>query len=205
MQRHSRRVPVSFFSRYTKDIVHFADRYTDGKVVSVLEGGYSDRALMSAGMGHVIGMLGRQGEKGWWEEAELCNVSIPSSWAICPRRRVRRCLYEGTRGLKEAKADVPVPAREGDQEETHGQDRTFSYRNVASPAPGPHSRTSGSFRRGIVRRGSTFRGDHASAWVGFAHDAAGPEKGGGRGGKRDASADSGQACGRIRPQRDAAR
>lgn len=78
MQRHDRRVPVSFFSRYTKDIVAFADKYTEGKVVSVLEGGYSDRALTSAAMGHVIGLLDRSGAAGWWSENELLNVSLPS-------------------------------------------------------------------------------------------------------------------------------
>jgi histone deacetylase HOS3 len=67
---------VSFFSRYTRDIIAFADKYTEGKVVSVLEGGYSDRALTSAAMGHVIGLLDREGEAAWWTEAELINVGI---------------------------------------------------------------------------------------------------------------------------------
>lgn len=75
MQRHDRRVPVSFFARYTKDIAEFADRYCAGRVVSVLEGGYSDRALTSAAMGHVCGMLGSEGRGEWWDELELGNVS----------------------------------------------------------------------------------------------------------------------------------
>ena len=93
MQRHDRRVPVclfdqfnrvhpdlqtSFFSRYTKDIASFANRYTGGKIVSVLEGGYSDRALTSAAMGHAIGMMGESGKGDWWSEPELINVSPPS-------------------------------------------------------------------------------------------------------------------------------
>lgn len=56
--------------------MNFADRYTDGKVVSVLEGGYSDRALTSAAMGHVIGMLDRQGQDDWWSEPDLVSVSL---------------------------------------------------------------------------------------------------------------------------------
>ncbi|WVQ63278.1 uncharacterized protein L199_001429 [Kwoniella botswanensis] len=76
MQRHDRRVPTSFYSRYTKDIVAFADEYTEGKVVSVLEGGYSDRALTSAAMGHIVGMKGDLPEKcdEWWTEQELINI-----------------------------------------------------------------------------------------------------------------------------------
>jgi histone deacetylase HOS3 len=66
---------TSFFSRYTKDIVSFANQYTAGKIVSVLEGGYSDRALTSAAMGHVIGMLDERGKGEWWSEPELINVS----------------------------------------------------------------------------------------------------------------------------------
>ncbi|WVR08580.1 hypothetical protein IAU60_005635 [Kwoniella sp. DSM 27419] len=76
MQRHDRRVPTSFFSRYTRDIVAFADQYTEGKVVSVLEGGYSDRALTSAAMGHIVGMTGRLPSScdAWWREQELVNI-----------------------------------------------------------------------------------------------------------------------------------
>ncbi|WVO17386.1 hypothetical protein L204_105078 [Cryptococcus depauperatus] len=73
IQRHERRVPVSFYSRYTKDIVAFADIYTEGKVVSVLEGGYGDRALTSAAMGHIVGMKGELSEEyaQWWTKEEL--------------------------------------------------------------------------------------------------------------------------------------
>lgn len=57
----------------------FADRYTEGKVISVLEGGYSDRALTSAAMGHIIGLLDEsEGTSDWWTEAELINVRFCS-------------------------------------------------------------------------------------------------------------------------------
>jgi histone deacetylase HOS3 len=72
---------VSFFARYTRDIIGFADKYTEGKVVSVLEGGYSDRALTSAAMGHAVGMLNQEGEAAWWTEGELINVSRFACWA----------------------------------------------------------------------------------------------------------------------------
>ncbi|KAL1410051.1 histone deacetylase [Vanrija albida] len=74
MQRHNRRVPVSFYSRYTRDLAAFADAHTGGKVVSVLEGGYGDRALTSAAMGHAIGLLGREGAPSWWSVEELDNL-----------------------------------------------------------------------------------------------------------------------------------
>lgn len=69
---------VSFYARYTRDIAAFADKYTEGKVVSVLEGGYSDRALTSAAMGHIVGMRGSlpEGCDEWWTERELINVGL---------------------------------------------------------------------------------------------------------------------------------
>jgi histone deacetylase HOS3 len=83
MQRHDRRVPVSFFSRYTRDIAKFADEHCRGRVVSVLEGGYSDRALTSAAMGHVVGMLGQEGKGEWWDPKSLDDVGHSS---LSPRR-----------------------------------------------------------------------------------------------------------------------
>lgn len=105
MQRHDRRVPASFFERYSKDIAQFADKWCAGKVVSVLEGGYSDRALTSGAMGHVLGMasagadasaelgtevgqrlfdFGKQvGKEEWYEEEELALVS--AAFSLRPR------------------------------------------------------------------------------------------------------------------------
>lgn len=60
MQRHQVNVPTDFFARFTRDIIAMADEEAlgvDGRVISVLEGGYSDRALMSGVLGHLCGMV----------------------------------------------------------------------------------------------------------------------------------------------------
>jgi histone deacetylase HOS3 len=45
-------------------------------VVSVLEGGYSDKALTSAAMAHVAGFFpGEEARSAWWQESALSNVS----------------------------------------------------------------------------------------------------------------------------------
>ena len=125
MQRHDRRVPTSFFSRYTRDIAHFAERYTDGKIVSVLEGGYSDRALTSAAMGHVVGMLGRLGDPTWWTEAELVNVSCSvGSWL--PHL-------------------TSLPDRASDKKETDRSTRPISPRTISHHLSRPYLRPSGPF------------------------------------------------------------
>ena len=62
MQRHKINVPTGFYAQFTKDIVCLANEAglgTDGRIVSVLEGGYSDRALISGVFSHLAGMSGR--------------------------------------------------------------------------------------------------------------------------------------------------
>lgn len=63
MQRHNVNVPTEFYARITQDIVRLAAEEglgVDGRVISVLEGGYSDRALYSGILSHLSGMVGDQ-------------------------------------------------------------------------------------------------------------------------------------------------
>lgn len=59
MQRHQVNVPTDFYARFTRDVVSLADEEglgVDGRVISVLEGGYTDRALMSGVFSHLSGL-----------------------------------------------------------------------------------------------------------------------------------------------------
>ncbi|ODV78393.1 Arginase/deacetylase [Suhomyces tanzawaensis NRRL Y-17324] len=56
MQRHGINVPTSFYATFTKDVVKLAKIHTGGKVVSFLEGGYSDGALSTGIFSHLIGL-----------------------------------------------------------------------------------------------------------------------------------------------------
>ncbi|KAF2155045.1 Arginase/deacetylase [Myriangium duriaei CBS 260.36] len=59
MQRHAVNVPTSFYERFTRDAVKLAqDASTaaEGRCISVLEGGYSNRALTSGVLSHVSGL-----------------------------------------------------------------------------------------------------------------------------------------------------
>ncbi|KAI1330989.1 hypothetical protein F5Y16DRAFT_321720 [Xylariaceae sp. FL0255] len=61
MQRHKVNVPTEFYARLTRDVVRIAAEEglsVDGRVISVLEGGYSDRALYSGVLSHVSGLAG---------------------------------------------------------------------------------------------------------------------------------------------------
>ena len=59
MQRHKVNVPTEFYARLTRDIIALSDEEglgVNGRVISVLEGGYSDRALMSGVLSHMCGL-----------------------------------------------------------------------------------------------------------------------------------------------------
>ncbi|OCL09834.1 Arginase/deacetylase [Glonium stellatum] len=59
MQRHKVNVPTEFYARFTRDVVRLAEEEgtgVDGRVISVLEGGYSDRALTSGILSHLSGL-----------------------------------------------------------------------------------------------------------------------------------------------------
>ena len=59
MQRHKVNVPTDFYARFTADIVRLSEEDglgVEGRVISVLEGGYSDRALTSGILSHVCGL-----------------------------------------------------------------------------------------------------------------------------------------------------
>lgn len=60
MQRHGINVPTSFYATFTKDVVKLAKIHTGGKVISFLEGGYSDGALVSGVFSHLIGFTNNQ-------------------------------------------------------------------------------------------------------------------------------------------------
>ncbi|KAK3686406.1 histone deacetylase [Vermiconidia calcicola] len=59
MQRHKVNVPTEFYARFTRDVVELAQEEgtgCHGRVISVLEGGYSDRALCSGVLSHLSGL-----------------------------------------------------------------------------------------------------------------------------------------------------
>lgn len=59
MQRHQVNVPTDFYARFTRDVIRMSEEEglgVDGRVISVLEGGYSDRALMSGILSHLSGL-----------------------------------------------------------------------------------------------------------------------------------------------------
>ncbi|KAG6917291.1 hypothetical protein DXG01_003132 [Tephrocybe rancida] len=83
MSRHNRKVPTSFYHRFARDARKLSDVYARGRLVSVLEGGYSDRALTSGAMAHLSGLvddskLERGIDEEWWNLENLVKASGPT-------------------------------------------------------------------------------------------------------------------------------
>ncbi|CCG81234.1 Putative uncharacterized protein [Taphrina deformans PYCC 5710] len=57
MQRHAVSVPTTFYERFTRDATALAQKYCKSKIFSVMEGGYGDRAIVSASTAHLIGLV----------------------------------------------------------------------------------------------------------------------------------------------------
>lgn len=84
MSRHQRKVPVSFYHRFAQDARVFADEVAKGRLVSVLEGGYSDRALTSGAIAHLSALAEDDTFKAnpeWW--------AVENLEAVRPRHAVR--------------------------------------------------------------------------------------------------------------------
>lgn len=88
MSRHSRNVPTAFYTKFAQDVVAFAEKHARGRIVSVLEGGYSDWALMSASAAYISGLAAPDKAddviaKKWWEPESLEKVSFILAFLFC--------------------------------------------------------------------------------------------------------------------------
>ena len=75
MSRQQRKVPTSFYHRFAQDARSFAQQHAKGRLISVLEGGYSDRALTSGALAHLCGLIGDDSDSTWWSIENLIAVS----------------------------------------------------------------------------------------------------------------------------------
>lgn len=65
MQRHAVNVPTFFYNTFTKDALKLAQMHSHGKVLSVMEGGYSDGAITSGVFAHLIGLQNQSWINEW--------------------------------------------------------------------------------------------------------------------------------------------
>ena len=78
LRRKNHSLPIDFYRRFTRHVCEFADKYAQGRLVSVLAGGFSERALVSGVMAHLGGMLDPEShviDTRWWSTQNLEQVS----------------------------------------------------------------------------------------------------------------------------------
>lgn len=107
MQRHGVNVPTSFYARFTKDVVKLAQLHTNGRVISFLEGGYSDGALISGIFSHLIGLTNNQ--KGSADDPVLWNGSWGTDHVI--KELTKGCKKQWN-PYKNPKTEVTIWANE---------------------------------------------------------------------------------------------
>lgn len=74
MQRHDVNVPTEFYTMFTKDALKLAQLHCQGKVISLLEGGYSDKAIASGVFAHLIGLQNQDWIKEWGSEQVVKEI-----------------------------------------------------------------------------------------------------------------------------------
>jgi histone deacetylase HOS3 len=71
MQRHGKRVPTSFYSRFATDVRALAATHAASRLVAILEGGYADRALASGVASLLDGFVADHGTLPGWDAKTL--------------------------------------------------------------------------------------------------------------------------------------
>ena len=122
MQRHAVNVPTDFYAKVTRDIAAMSDEGNlgvDGRVISVLEGGYSDRALMSGALSHVCGLASTPADDTLTES----NFELATSAKTLARAALN--------GAERKTTPLPLPY----QYDWWSPSRLEEIESVVSPAP----------------------------------------------------------------------
>lgn len=131
MSRHNRKVPSSFYYRFAQDTCALSEKYARGRVVSVLEGGYSDRALISGAMAHMCGLVDLPStlkiEEDWWSLENLIKLE-----KLTKKRRGGRPSL-GASGSAEPWLERTIAILE--PLETSSMSTSSSRRSIASVPP----------------------------------------------------------------------
>ena len=131
MQRHSVKVPTEFYAKFTADVIRMSQEEglgVEGRVISVLEGGYSDRALSSGVLSHLSGLSENSEFKSeWWSQDNLRELDV--IMAPTPSKGRKKSAATYLTATKSFAAKVVAPGR--DRRSTGDLDANI----VAAPLP----------------------------------------------------------------------
>ncbi|CCE81869.1 Piso0_002547 [Millerozyma farinosa CBS 7064] len=108
MQRHGINVPTSFYATFAKDAVKLAKIHTNGKLISFMEGGYSDGALTTGVFSHLIGLTNNPKESNL-DDTLLWNNTWGSE--MVAKELIKGCKKSWT-PYKKPQTDVTIWANE---------------------------------------------------------------------------------------------
>ncbi|KAF4562594.1 Histone deacetylase HD type 1 [Pleurotus pulmonarius] len=155
MSRHNRKVPTSFYYQFARDAMEFSGQYARGRAISVLEGGYSDRALTSGTLAHLCGLVGGTTtiDQLWWKTEHLEELekaakkkrggrpSLPtgpqSPWLAQTMSVFSVLEAEGARPSKKAAVPVPISSRTLRERKTGPSSSTKSATSNTSKPTSP--------------------------------------------------------------------
>ncbi|KAK6353323.1 hypothetical protein TWF696_005293 [Orbilia brochopaga] len=86
MQRHKVNVLTEFYARFTSDAVELANTHAGGRVLSVLEGGYSDKAIWTGVFSHLCGLAAPRKKTPTRENIENVQAAVKLENGLHPRR-----------------------------------------------------------------------------------------------------------------------
>ncbi|KGO60337.1 Histone deacetylase superfamily [Penicillium expansum] len=114
MQRHSVKVPTEFYAKFTADVIRMSQEEglgVEGRVISVLEGGYSDRALSSGVLSHLAGLSENSEFKSeWWSQNNLRELD--AIMAPTPSKGRKKSAATYLTATKSFAAKVVAPGRD---------------------------------------------------------------------------------------------
>ncbi|KAJ5622128.1 hypothetical protein N7528_005360 [Penicillium herquei] len=117
MQRHRVNVPTEFYAKFTADVVRMSQEEglgVDGRVISVLEGGYSDRALTSGVISHLAG-LGTTSANAQSRRPSLASISPKDTLKPLLCHPEYNASWWSAQHLDELEALVTVPTKSRDK------------------------------------------------------------------------------------------
>ncbi|KAH9820248.1 histone deacetylase domain-containing protein [Melampsora americana] len=63
ISRYGMKLPTPFYHRFSKDLSQFSNKYTNGRIISLLEGGYSEMTLLGSSVSYLLGLIDYQVEE----------------------------------------------------------------------------------------------------------------------------------------------
>ncbi|PPQ77079.1 hypothetical protein CVT25_014892 [Psilocybe cyanescens] len=177
MSRHNRKVPASFYHRFARDASVLSDKYAGGRLISVLEGGYSDRALTSGAMAHLSGLVdtpdGTKVDEQWWSVENLIKLeaatkkrrggrpSLPSKGSVEPWLERTLTIFSSLdESASRATASTPRSAAFVPPSSRTLRDRTKGKNAVPGPSPSSKGvkRASTKAKQEVVGASEGYRG-----------------------------------------------